>query len=91
MKPKLALADPDTSPEPEADFLTVDEAANLLRVDRKTLYEAIKLGQVPGVMRVGRTIRIRRADLLGPALTEPPGIGERSSRGNGRTALTENL
>jgi excisionase family DNA binding protein len=46
------------------DFLTVDEAAALLRVNRKTLYESIRLGQVPGVMRVGKALRIRRAALL---------------------------
>jgi excisionase family DNA binding protein len=45
-------------------FLTVDEAAILLRVNRKTLYESLRLGQVPGVMRVGNALRIRRAALL---------------------------
>jgi hypothetical protein len=29
--------------------LTVEEAAALLRVNRQTLYEAIRLGRVPGV------------------------------------------
>ncbi|WP_338867959.1 helix-turn-helix domain-containing protein [Myxococcus stipitatus] len=60
-----------------ADFLTVEEAAALLRVNRKTLYEAIRLGQVPGVMRLGRVLRIRRVALVqwqsgnsGPALGE---------------------
>ncbi|QSQ11910.1 helix-turn-helix domain-containing protein [Myxococcus landrumensis] len=59
------------------DFLTVEEAAVLLRVNRKTLYEAIRLGQVPGVMRLGRVLRIRRSTLVewqsgnsGPALGE---------------------
>lgn len=44
-------------------LLTVDEAAAMLRVNRKTLYEAIRLGEVPGVVHVGRTIRIGRAAL----------------------------
>lgn len=44
--------------------LTVDEAADLLRVDRKTLYSAISEGSVPGVLRLGRTIRIARDALL---------------------------
>ncbi|NOK36945.1 helix-turn-helix domain-containing protein [Corallococcus exercitus] len=47
------------------EFLTVDEAADLLRVNRKTLYESIRLGQVPGVVRVGKSLRIRRAALVG--------------------------
>jgi excisionase family DNA binding protein len=44
--------------------LTVDEAARLLRVNRKTLYEAIRAGEVPGVVRLGRSIRIGRDALL---------------------------
>lgn len=44
--------------------LTVDEAAALMRVNRKTVYEIIAAGQVPGVRRLGRTIRIHRETLL---------------------------
>ena len=44
--------------------LTVDEAARLLRVNRKTLYEAIRAGDVPGVVRLGRSLRIGREALL---------------------------
>jgi excisionase family DNA binding protein len=44
--------------------LTVDEAARLLRVNRKTLYDAVRAGEVPGVVRVGRSIRIGRDALL---------------------------
>ncbi|RYZ37865.1 MAG: DNA-binding protein [Myxococcaceae bacterium] len=61
------------------DFLTVDEAAALLRVNRKTLYEAIRLGQVPGVVRLGRVLRIQRIVMVdwsrgnsGPALGVNP-------------------
>ncbi|MCP3167705.1 helix-turn-helix domain-containing protein [Myxococcus qinghaiensis] len=67
------------SPEMLPAFLTVDEAAALLRVNRKTLYEAIRLGQVPGVSRIGKALRIRRDALVGspmgqggPALKEKP-------------------
>jgi excisionase family DNA binding protein len=48
----------------DLEVLTVDEAAALLRVNRNTLYEAIKLGQVPGVARIGKTIRLSRAALI---------------------------
>ncbi len=55
--------------------LTVDEAAALLRVNRKTLYEAIRGSALPGVIRLGRSIRISRTALVhwlrgkgGPAL-----------------------
>jgi excisionase family DNA binding protein len=53
------------------EFLTIDEGAELLRLNRNTLYEAIRLGQVPGVLRVGRLLRLRRADLTARALTLP--------------------
>ena len=45
-------------------LLTVDEAAAFLRVNRKTLYEAVRLGRVPGVVQLGRSIRISRDALL---------------------------
>ena len=54
-------------PKPAAslpEMLTVDEVAALLRVDRKTVYEAVKLGQIPGAFRIGRCIRFRRDALL---------------------------
>ncbi|MFB1484199.1 helix-turn-helix domain-containing protein [Corallococcus sp. RDP092CA] len=70
-------AEPPTAAAPE--FLTVEEAAALLRVNRKTLYEAIRLGQVPGIARLGRVLRIHRDALLawwpgngGPALGVKP-------------------
>lgn len=44
--------------------LTVDEAAEVMRVNRKTVYEVIAAGDLPGVRRLGRTIRIHRATLL---------------------------
>ena len=49
----------------ELSVLTVDEAARLLRVNRKTLYDAVREGRVPGVIRLGRSIRIGRTALLG--------------------------
>lgn len=45
--------------------LTVDEAARFLRLNRKTLYDAVRAGELPGVVRVGRSIRIGRDALLG--------------------------
>ncbi len=64
---------------PAPAFLTVEEAAELLRVNRKTLYEAIRLGQVPGVARLGRILRIHRATLLTwrPG-NDSPALGEKN-------------
>jgi excisionase family DNA binding protein len=42
------------------DVITADELASLLRVNRDTVYKAIADGQIPGVRKIGRTIRISR-------------------------------
>lgn len=48
----------DSGPE----FLTVAEAAAVLRVQKRTLYAAIRKGQIPAI-RVGREYRIPRTFL----------------------------
>jgi excisionase family DNA binding protein len=45
-------------------ILKVEELADLLRIDRKTAYAVIAEGGIPGVRRVGRTIRISRDAVL---------------------------
>lgn len=45
-------------------LLTVDELALLLRVERKTVYDAIARGEMPGVRRIGRLIRISRSAVV---------------------------
>lgn len=59
---------PDDNPSAdspdEPDFITVDELALLLRCNPKTAYAAIDRGEIPGVLRLGRAIRIRRAALI---------------------------
>ncbi len=62
MKSVMDEANPNC--EEPALTLTVPEVAKMLRVERKTLYEAIRDGQIPGVMRIGRCIRLRRAVVL---------------------------
>jgi excisionase family DNA binding protein len=44
--------------------LTVDEAAELLAVNKKTLYALIGRRELPGVRRVGRCVRISTEALL---------------------------
>jgi len=46
-----------------SDVLTADEAADYLRVSRKTLYRLVSAGKIPG-QKVGRSWRFRRADLV---------------------------
>jgi len=55
-------------------FLTVPEAAKILRLKRSTAYEYVRQGIIPSV-RVGRFIRIRR-DMI-----ENLGVQENKSDG----------
>jgi excisionase family DNA binding protein len=46
------------------DMITVDEAAEFFRCNTKTIYDAIKLGQLPGAVRLGRLIRVHKPTML---------------------------
>jgi excisionase family DNA binding protein len=61
-RPEGAVPAENTGLLPEV--LTVDELAQLLRVERKTAYAAVSRGEVRGVRRLGRCIRICRAAVL---------------------------
>ena len=45
-------------------FLTVPEAARLVRVAEMTVYSLARAGQLPGAIKVGNQWRIERACLL---------------------------
>lgn len=45
--------------------LTVEQAAELLNVDKKTVYVAVQRRVIPGVRRFGRTVRISTEALMG--------------------------
>lgn len=77
----LEVVSADESPEHvvELQVATVPEIADLLRVAPKTVYAMIDRGELPGVRRVGRTIRISRSAVL-RWLTEGQGRVSRSQR-----------
>lgn len=81
MPSPLATPEPPLeTPEPSVKrFLTVDEAAALLRINRKTLSEHVASESPPWALRFGRTIRIHRDGLLLWAR----GAGEASARERG--------
>lgn len=56
----MSMSEEPSSPD-LPPILTVDELAVLLRVNRKTAYDAISEGRIPGARRVGRAIRVSRA------------------------------
>jgi len=45
-------------------FLTVDEVAALLRVNRKTVYEAIAARELPGARKLRGVVRVHRETLV---------------------------
>ena len=47
-----------------AMFLTADETAALLRTTRKAVYAMAERGRLPGVVRIGRRLLVRRDVLL---------------------------
>jgi excisionase family DNA binding protein len=53
-----------TRDESRPKVLTAHEVAALLRVNRKTVYAAFKLGEIPGGRRIGGTIRFHRDAVL---------------------------
>jgi excisionase family DNA binding protein len=55
---------PHAKTEPTPPVLTVDELAALLRVNRKTVYDALSRGEIPGARRIGSTYRILRDAVL---------------------------
>jgi len=55
---------PSRGTEPPSSVLTVDELAVLLRVNRKTVYDALSRGEIPGARRIGSTYRILREAVL---------------------------
>jgi excisionase family DNA binding protein len=49
----------------EPRFLSVPEVAKLLRINRGRAYSMAANGSLPGVIKLGRTIRVDREKLIG--------------------------
>ena len=48
----------------EPELLHVEEAARLLHIGRTRAYEMTQSGEMPGLIRIGRSVRISRRRLL---------------------------
>jgi excisionase family DNA binding protein len=48
----------------KTEFLTIDEAALLLRLGKRTTYELARNGRLPGAVKVGGQWRVHRQQLL---------------------------
>ena len=47
---------------PKQSVMTVEEAAEILRISRNTAYEAVKRGDIPSI-RIGRRVLVPRTAL----------------------------
>jgi excisionase family DNA binding protein len=45
-------------------LLTPDDVASLLRTSRKAIYAMVERGQLPGIVRIGRRVLLREAELI---------------------------
>ena len=54
----------DGGPEALPVLLTVDDVAQLLRTTSRAIYAMIERQQLPGIVRIGRRVLFRAADLL---------------------------
>ena len=59
----------------EQKLLTAQEAAELLKVKKATVYEMVKRGEIPAV-KIGKQVRIDREDLQ--RLLQPAGVKDKS-------------
>ena len=74
-----STASTDPIPLPGQLLLTVPQVARLLGMSPKAIYHRAERGQLPGVVRVGRSLRFRRAELVG-SLSEGRGLSPKASR-----------
>lgn len=63
--------------------ITVTEAAELLGIGRTLAYRLASSGELPGVVRIGRSLRVSR-----PVLLRWLGVEESRANGHGRPPAT---
>ena len=52
------------SPDSPPEFITVEELAKLLRVNRKTIYSQFNKGEIPGGRRLSKSVRFHRETVI---------------------------
>ena len=60
----MTLVHAPVTDAPPPELLKVEEAAALLRISRAKAYEMAASGELPGVVRIGRSLRVSRRRLL---------------------------
>lgn len=63
LKPELSKPKPSESSEPKDDFITVSEAARILRVSRVTIYKRMKEGRLTVYGKGTKHQRLKRSEI----------------------------
>lgn len=69
------------------EFLTIGEAADLLRIGRRALYEGLRRGEIAGAEKIGNQWCLRRDKLLRWVYESSGKVGQASGRINGHRLL----
>ncbi|WP_395095206.1 helix-turn-helix domain-containing protein [Armatimonas sp.] len=56
------------------DWLTIKEAAEMLKLSEHTVRDQVRLGKIPATKLGHRTVRVRRADIEALLLREKGGV-----------------
>lgn len=72
--PKSPTTPAGLAPRSLPPILKAAEVATLLRINRKTLYEAVQRDEIPGAFRIGRSLRFRRDAVLMWLSAEPSSL-----------------
>ena len=59
------VGEPSAAPPPQQELLSVKQVAELTGKSEKSIYAQANRGSLPGLVRVGRSLRVRRAALVG--------------------------
>jgi excisionase family DNA binding protein len=74
----------DTPPQQEAlvkpEFVSIDRLAEILDLDRKTVYGAAQRRELPGCQRIGKTYRIHLPTVLSWFQADPCAGGKKRRR-----------
>lgn len=88
---RLAVAEaaPRQAEQSDDEWLTVAEAAAQLKVCDKTIYTAVKAGEIPGACKVGGSIRLLKSALLGWSTSGSQPAAAGKGRINRKTRRTQ--
>ena len=71
------------------DWLTIKEAAALLKLSEHTVRDQVRVGKIPSTKLGHRTVRVRRAEIEALLPKGSPVVGASGPRRRGRVAVGE--